>query len=240
MLVGYMRVSSDTDRQTTALQRDALLRAGVDPRHLFSDHASGARDQRPRILAVRVERDHFAVQVAHAQPFDIDLVVLVVVRVLVALELRDLPAHVRDPSIDVESRCAIRSERQCFTVPVQTRRSFAHQSVLQPEAERVDERGRRRLLRHFARDPAVERLLEGKMALQFVEHLEPRVKPGLDRTFPQERGGEGVDCLDVRGIQPTDCVVQPSALAGVVRRPNRTSASSAARQKSPNRQALSA
>ncbi len=47
MLVGYMRVSSDTDRQTTALQRDALLRAGVDPRHLFSDHASGARDQRP-------------------------------------------------------------------------------------------------------------------------------------------------------------------------------------------------
>jgi DNA invertase Pin-like site-specific DNA recombinase len=29
MLVGYMRVSSDTDRQTTALQRDALLAAGV-------------------------------------------------------------------------------------------------------------------------------------------------------------------------------------------------------------------
>jgi DNA invertase Pin-like site-specific DNA recombinase len=31
MLVGYMRVSSDNDRQTTALQRDALLDAGVDP-----------------------------------------------------------------------------------------------------------------------------------------------------------------------------------------------------------------
>jgi DNA invertase Pin-like site-specific DNA recombinase len=30
MLVGYMRVSSDTDRQTTDLQRDALLAAGVD------------------------------------------------------------------------------------------------------------------------------------------------------------------------------------------------------------------
>jgi DNA invertase Pin-like site-specific DNA recombinase len=25
MLIGYMRVSSDTDRQSTALQRDALL-----------------------------------------------------------------------------------------------------------------------------------------------------------------------------------------------------------------------
>jgi DNA invertase Pin-like site-specific DNA recombinase len=47
MLVGYMRVSSDTDRQTTDLQRDALLGAGVDPRQLFADKASGARDDRP-------------------------------------------------------------------------------------------------------------------------------------------------------------------------------------------------
>ena len=47
MLVGYMRVSSDTDRPTTDLQRDALLEAGVDPRQLFADKASGARDDRP-------------------------------------------------------------------------------------------------------------------------------------------------------------------------------------------------
>ncbi len=47
MLVGYMRVSSDSDRQTTALQRDALLAAGVDERQLFEDKASGARDDRP-------------------------------------------------------------------------------------------------------------------------------------------------------------------------------------------------
>jgi DNA invertase Pin-like site-specific DNA recombinase len=47
MLIGYMRVSSDTDRQTTDLQRDALLDAGVDPRQLFLDRASGARDDRP-------------------------------------------------------------------------------------------------------------------------------------------------------------------------------------------------
>lgn len=46
MLVGYMRVSSDTDRQSTDLQRDALLEAGVDARHLFEDHASGAKDDR--------------------------------------------------------------------------------------------------------------------------------------------------------------------------------------------------
>lgn len=47
MLMGYMRVSSDNDRQTTDLQRDALLDAGVDPRQLFADKASGARDDRP-------------------------------------------------------------------------------------------------------------------------------------------------------------------------------------------------
>jgi DNA invertase Pin-like site-specific DNA recombinase len=47
MLVGYMRVSSDSDRQSSALQRDALLAAGVDERHLFEDKASGARDDRP-------------------------------------------------------------------------------------------------------------------------------------------------------------------------------------------------
>ena len=47
MLVGYMRVSSDSDRQSTDLQRDALLAVGVDPRHLFEDRASGAKDDRP-------------------------------------------------------------------------------------------------------------------------------------------------------------------------------------------------
>ena len=47
MLVGYMRVSSESDRQITDLQRDALLAVGVDGRHLFEDHASGAKDDRP-------------------------------------------------------------------------------------------------------------------------------------------------------------------------------------------------
>jgi DNA invertase Pin-like site-specific DNA recombinase len=47
MLIGYMRVSSDNDRQSTDLQRDALVAAGVDLRHLFEDHASGAKDDRP-------------------------------------------------------------------------------------------------------------------------------------------------------------------------------------------------
>ena len=47
MLDGYLRVSTDNDRQSTDLQREALLAAGVDARHLFQDRASGARDDRP-------------------------------------------------------------------------------------------------------------------------------------------------------------------------------------------------
>lgn len=50
MLIGYMRVSSYSDRQTTDLQRDALLAAGVDPRHLFEDKASGAKDDRSGLI----------------------------------------------------------------------------------------------------------------------------------------------------------------------------------------------
>lgn len=46
MLIGYMRVSSDNDRQVLDLQRDALLSAGVDERHLFEDRASGSRGDR--------------------------------------------------------------------------------------------------------------------------------------------------------------------------------------------------
>ena len=47
MLIGYMRVSTDNDRQSTDLQRDALVTAGVDARHLFEDRTSGAKDSRP-------------------------------------------------------------------------------------------------------------------------------------------------------------------------------------------------
>jgi hypothetical protein len=46
MLVGYMRVSTDGDRQVLDLQRDALLSTEVDERHLFEDRASGSRDDR--------------------------------------------------------------------------------------------------------------------------------------------------------------------------------------------------
>lgn len=46
MLIGYMRVSTDSDHQSTDLQLDALISAGIDQRHIFEDKASGAKDDR--------------------------------------------------------------------------------------------------------------------------------------------------------------------------------------------------
>lgn len=51
MLVGYMRVSKADGSQATDLQRDALVAAGVDPAHLYEDHASGRREDRPGLAA---------------------------------------------------------------------------------------------------------------------------------------------------------------------------------------------
>jgi DNA invertase Pin-like site-specific DNA recombinase len=48
--LGYVRVS--TKRQSTDGQVDALVRAGVDPQHIYSDVLSGARDDRPGLAAL--------------------------------------------------------------------------------------------------------------------------------------------------------------------------------------------
>ncbi len=51
MWVGYARVSKDDGSQSTALQRDALLEAGVDERAIYEDRASGAKADRPQLEA---------------------------------------------------------------------------------------------------------------------------------------------------------------------------------------------
>lgn len=51
MLIGYLRVSKSDGSQTTNLQRDALIENGVDPTHIYEDHASGRIDDRPGLLA---------------------------------------------------------------------------------------------------------------------------------------------------------------------------------------------
>ena len=45
MLIGYMRVSKADGSQSTDLQRDALIAAGVDPAHLYKDMAVGANSR---------------------------------------------------------------------------------------------------------------------------------------------------------------------------------------------------
>jgi DNA invertase Pin-like site-specific DNA recombinase len=49
MEIGYMRVSK-ADSQTLDLQQDALLAAGVEADQLYSDKASGRRDDRPGLI----------------------------------------------------------------------------------------------------------------------------------------------------------------------------------------------
>lgn len=52
MLIGYARVSKADGSQVIDLQRDALAKAGVDlEHHLYSDAASGKRDDRPGLDA---------------------------------------------------------------------------------------------------------------------------------------------------------------------------------------------
>ncbi len=51
MLVGYMRVSKTDGSQSTDLQRDALLSAGVESANLYEDQASGKKDDRPHLAA---------------------------------------------------------------------------------------------------------------------------------------------------------------------------------------------
>nr|WP_231569365.1 recombinase family protein [Rickettsia endosymbiont of Ixodes pacificus] len=41
-----MRVSSENEHQVFDLQYDALIKEGVDPRHIFQDKVSGAKDNR--------------------------------------------------------------------------------------------------------------------------------------------------------------------------------------------------
>jgi len=51
MLVGYVRVSKADGSQTTDLQHDAMVAAGVGPERVYEDYASGAKDDRPQLVA---------------------------------------------------------------------------------------------------------------------------------------------------------------------------------------------
>jgi DNA invertase Pin-like site-specific DNA recombinase len=49
MLIGYLRISKSDGTQTTHLQHDALIAAGVDPNNIYEDYASGKIDDRPAL-----------------------------------------------------------------------------------------------------------------------------------------------------------------------------------------------
>lgn len=47
MLIGYMRVSKNDGSQTLDLQKDAMVKAGVQSEYFYQDLASGRKDARP-------------------------------------------------------------------------------------------------------------------------------------------------------------------------------------------------
>ena len=51
MLIGYVRVSKSDGSQLVDLQKDALLKVGVDPKYIYQDLASGRKDDRPGLNA---------------------------------------------------------------------------------------------------------------------------------------------------------------------------------------------
>ncbi|EXF23869.1 transposon Tn552 DNA-invertase BinR [Nesterenkonia sp. AN1] len=57
-MIGYVRVSKADGSQTTDLQRDALVAAGVGPEQFYEDKASGKKDDRPELInCVKALRD---------------------------------------------------------------------------------------------------------------------------------------------------------------------------------------
>lgn len=51
MLIGYARVSKSDGSQLLDLQKDALLKAGVEEEYIYQDLASGRKDDRPGLKA---------------------------------------------------------------------------------------------------------------------------------------------------------------------------------------------
>ena len=53
LLIGYMRVSKSDGSQSLDLQRDALLKAGVDASRIYQDMQTGRHDDRPGLKDLR-------------------------------------------------------------------------------------------------------------------------------------------------------------------------------------------
>jgi DNA invertase Pin-like site-specific DNA recombinase len=51
MMIGYIRVSKTDGSQVLDLQRDALLKSGIDSERIYEDLASGRKDDRPGLRA---------------------------------------------------------------------------------------------------------------------------------------------------------------------------------------------
>lgn len=99
MLIGYARVSTTRQGQSLDAQREALIDAGCDPQHIYTDTISGTRWQRPGLDAA----------IAYMRPDDVLTVTRLdrlgrnlseTVTTIADLAERDIHVRVLEPALD--------------------------------------------------------------------------------------------------------------------------------------------
>lgn len=99
MLIGYARISTSRRGQSLDIQREALIDAGCDPKHLYSDMISGTRWQRPGLdAALNYMRPDDTLVVTRLDRLGRNLVETVTT--ISDLSERSINVKVLDPSLD--------------------------------------------------------------------------------------------------------------------------------------------
>ena len=99
MLIGYARVSTSKQEQSLDIQREALVDAGCDPQHIYTDTISGTKWQRPGLEeALAYMRPDDTLVVARLDRLGRNLVDTV--NTIAALAERDINVKVLEPALD--------------------------------------------------------------------------------------------------------------------------------------------
>ena len=99
MLIGYARVSTSKQEQSLDIQREALVDAGCDPQHIYTDTISGTKWQRPGLEeALAYMRPDDTLVVARLDRLGRNLVDTV--NTIADLAERDINVKVLEPALD--------------------------------------------------------------------------------------------------------------------------------------------
>ena len=99
MLIGYARVSTSKQGQSLDTQREALIDAGCDPKHIYTDTISGTKWQRPGLDdALAYMRPDDTLVVTRLDRFGRSLAETV--NTIAGLAERDINLKVLEPALD--------------------------------------------------------------------------------------------------------------------------------------------